>query len=89
MTMTNYGLSKLVEEAGEVLQIAGKMLQYPDQEQHPDGLGPMRERLVDELADLAAAAQFVMNKLQLDADRFNERAEEKSQLFASWDEDDR
>ncbi len=30
MPMTNNGLSKLVEELGELGQVAGKMLQFPD-----------------------------------------------------------
>jgi hypothetical protein len=52
------GLSKLVEECGEVLQVAGKVLAFPDGD-HPDGES-VSARLSKETADLAAAIEFLL-----------------------------
>ena len=43
------GIAKLVEECGEVLQLLGKAMAFPDGE-HPDKKGPLNERLPIELA---------------------------------------
>lgn len=91
MPMRNQGRAKLVEEAGEVLQICGKMDQYPDQDIHPDGF-PLRPRLIDELADLAAAGEFVIDKMALTTEevkQFTDRFNEKFDLFCSWDTEER
>ena len=91
MAMTNNGLSKLTEEAGEMLQIVGKLLQYPklqlttdDRLLHPDGSN-LRHRLQEEMADVIAAMEFVSNKLQLDTEAIDKRACEKVERFRQWD----
>lgn len=77
------GLYKLVEECGEVLQIAGKLGPFPNGS-HPDGKGDMKERLEDELADLAAAMHYVSEENGLDAQRISERAQMKLDQFREW-----
>ena len=85
--MTANGLAKLIEECGEVLQVAGKLLAYPDGV-HPDGAGNLHERLSDELGDLKAAIQFVIETHQLDGrHRIHERSQLKLIRFRSWHSD--
>lgn len=86
MPMSNNGLSKLIEECGEVLQIAGKLLAYPDG-QHPDGNGNLHERLEQELADLSAAAAFVVQTHNLNGKAIGDRAALKLHRFQVWHAD--
>lgn len=74
------GLSKLAEEAGETLQVIGKLMATGGEEQHWDG-SDLRVRLAEEIADLMAACMFVVttNGLGVDA-----RVNEKLQLFHEW-----
>ena len=82
------GISKLVEEAGEVQQVCGKLLGTRGALEHWDGSN-LKTRLEDEIADLVAAAYFVTQKNGLDEDRMAERIEEKMRLFEQWHEGDR
>jgi len=85
--MSHNGLSKLIEECGEVIQIAGKLLAYPSGV-HPDGAGNLNERLEDELGDLGAAIQFVIEARQLDGRyRISNRRQEKLVTFRRWHAD--
>jgi NTP pyrophosphatase (non-canonical NTP hydrolase) len=59
------GLSKLVEECGEVLQVAGKLMGTGGQVEHWDGTD-LRERMTEELADLLAAIDFLQYMNDLD-----------------------
>lgn len=77
------GLSKLVEEAGEVQQVAGKLIATGGKAEHWDGTN-LHERLAEELADLMAACGFVARANGLDTDAFFARAEEKLALFHQW-----
>lgn len=86
MTMSNNGLSKLIEECGEVMQIAGKLLAYPDGK-HPDGKGDLRRRLEDELADLGAAIQFTIEAQHLVGGDVWIRRNEKLATFRAWHAD--
>ena len=92
MTMTHQGLAKLGEEIGELQvelgklqQVIGKYYAYPGGEGHPDGLGPMRMRLEDEMADVLAAIYFVRNTMNLNRNRITDRQILKEKLFAEWD----
>lgn len=87
MTMTAKGLAKLIEECGELQQVAGKMLAYYHHDQHPDGGPPLRERLEDEAADVMAAIDFVAQTFRLDSDRMLDRSQRKFVLFTGWHED--
>ena len=84
--MAHNGLAKLAEELGECSQIVGKLLAYPDGN-HPDGNGGLHSRLEDEIADVIAASWFVANKLRLTADRIDDRAASKLNLFHQWDKE--
>lgn len=53
------GLCKLIEECGETLQVAGKLLAYPTGG-HPDGTDII-ERIGHETADLYAVIQFFVD----------------------------
>lgn len=81
------GLAKLVEELGELSQVAGKIMAYPDGE-HPDGNGPLEPRLEDELADVIAAASFVLraNEPRLNRARTVQRIAAKVERFDAWAE---
>ena len=74
------GLAKLVEEAGELLQVAGKLMAYPYDSFHPDGTN-LHTRLQEELADLQAAINFVVNHNRLLID---DRVKHKMQRLEHW-----
>jgi NTP pyrophosphatase (non-canonical NTP hydrolase) len=80
------GISKVTEEAGEVLQIAGKLMGSMGVIHHWDGTN-LKDRIEEELADLYAAIQFVVEHCHLDEDRFLNRAAEKRQVFNRWHAD--
>lgn len=91
--MRENGLVKLSEEGGEVIQVAQKLIAYPElqprvneQARHPDG-SRLRLRLEDELGDLLAAIEFVTEKLDLDTGRINSHHQQKLDRFRQWDEE--
>lgn len=75
------GIFKLIEECGEVLQIAGKLGPFPH-ERHPDGGEDLRERLQKELADLQAAILYVQMENKLNP--MKGRRELKLANFNQW-----
>ena len=77
------GLSKLIEEAGEVQQVCGKILGTGGNLEHWDGSN-LRERLEEEIADLTAACIFVGQTNHLDMAGIEKRAREKLALFEEW-----
>ena len=85
MPITNGGISKLVEECGELQQELGKFLTYGMDQPHPDGKGPLRPRIENEIADVMAACLFVTEKHKLDENKINDRMLQKIELFKSWD----
>ncbi len=85
--MKNQGRAKLTEECGEVLQVLGKMQQYPARDDHPDGKGSLKLRLTNEIADLIAASAFVIEKMKLDEAAIRQRAEAKLQIYLRWDKE--
>lgn len=74
------GLSKLIEEAGEVIQVAGKLIGTDGVVSHWDG-SELRERLTEEMADLLAAITFVADREKL---QIIDRAAKKLALFNEW-----
>ena len=82
------GISKLVEEAGEVLQVCGKLIALGGDHLHWDGT-TLKERLEEEIADLSAAIEFVVDKRDLDLAKMTVRASEKRRLFEKWHEEGR
>jgi len=83
MAMALNGLAKLTEEFGEVLQVVGKLQNYPGGK-HPDGKGNLFLRLEEEIADAKAAIDFVIDSLQLNHRNIDARAEIKLELFQKW-----
>lgn len=91
MAMSHNGLVKLSEEGAEVIQVAQKMIAYPElqlhgmlNELHPDGTN-LRLRLQEEMGDLYAALKFVSRKLHLDFGAIRSRALGKLETFERWD----
>ncbi len=78
------GLAKLIEECGELTQIAGKKLAYYHTDEHPDGKGSLKTRLEDEMADVIAAMEHVVEALGLDEDRIYSRAGRKQDTYDHW-----
>lgn len=76
------GLSKLAEEAGEVLQVVGKFMGTGGDPWHWDKTN-LRTRLIEELGDLMAACEFVAiaNGISIAAE---ECKAEKLKLFFGW-----
>lgn len=77
------GISKLIEEAGEVTQVCGKLIGSRGNIHHWDGSN-LKERLQEEMGDLWAAMQMVIKANDLDEDAMQERASSKLALFWKW-----
>ena len=79
------GLGKLMEEAGETLQVLGKLVATGGREAHWDGTN-LRIRLREELADLDAALTFFIdNNFGPDEyRRLADRASAKVERFKKW-----
>ncbi len=84
--MDRCGLTKLLEELGELAQISAKKSNYMHTDQHPDGNGSMQSRLEDEMAALTSAIDIVVNLLALDEERISQRRLKKYKLFKKWSE---
>lgn len=81
------GLSKLAEEAAEVIQVIGKLMQTSGGIQHWKG-PPLDQRLIEEMADLQAAIAFVLeHNPQIDRSAFIERWHYKLARFRKWHRD--
>jgi NTP pyrophosphatase (non-canonical NTP hydrolase) len=80
------GLAKLIEEAGEVQQVIGKLMALGGDcdTPHFDGQGPLRERIENELADLSAALIFVAQHNAFDQEKINRRVKYKLARFENW-----
>lgn len=79
------GLAKLLEELGELAQVAAKKLAYPDTDEHPDGAGSLKTRMEDEIGDVLAIIDFVSHKFRLNTRRILDRKNEKAERFGRWD----
>lgn len=79
------GVAKLTEEAGELIQVVGKLMMTHGEATHWDGTD-LRVRFVLELGDLAAAIQFVVGRvLTIDEVRLlRTRIQEKFEKFEQW-----
>lgn len=77
------GLSKLIEECGEVQQIAGKLMQVGGDSDHWSE-SDLRQRMQDELGDLMAAVSIFVETSGLDKQAIWSRANEKHDLFEKW-----
>lgn len=77
------GLSKLNEEAGEVVQVIGKLMGTGGEAAHWDG-SDLRERLIEEMGDVLAAVFFVVHHNGLNFDAVIRRQVQKRELFEKW-----
>ena len=77
------GLTKLIEEAGEVVQVCGKLMQTDGALVHYDGTD-LKEALEDEIADVLAACLFVMDYSKVDREKIMRRRIEKYRRFTQW-----
>lgn len=83
------GISKLVEEAGEVGQVAGKLMGTGGHLAHWDGTNLAR-RLEEEMGDVLAAVNFVLMTCdEVSAQEVRQRAEYKLTLFMEWHKEQR
>jgi NTP pyrophosphatase (non-canonical NTP hydrolase) len=82
------GLSKLIEECGEVMQVAGKIIGAEGAAQHWDGSN-LRDRLEAELADLMAAIDYLRSANKLDGWKIDESRAKKFRKFCEWDDSTR
>lgn len=82
------GLAKLIEECGEVIQVAGKLMGSDGDIRHWDGTN-LEEKFVEELGDLIAATWFFIER------NFNDDTEAaivqrsilKGALYNKWQDD--
>lgn len=85
--MTANGLAKLLEELGELAQVAAKKLAYFHTDEHPDGAGSLKARMEAEMGDVMGAIDFVTITMDLDAHAIARRACEKLNTFQRWHKD--
>lgn len=81
------GTSKLLEESGELIQVLGKLMAIHGKTEHWSG--DLRLKIVEELADVAAAHAFFM-EMNLTGEEvlaLGERVEKKRLLFRQWQAD--
>ena len=91
--MLHNGVAKLIEECGELQQIAGKMLNFPDVEYHPDSMTyenpkTMLQRLQEEIADVEAACYYVAKKYRLNYTEVVNRTSKKVAQYEEWEKGD-
>lgn len=81
------GMAKLVEECGEVIQVAGKLMMTHGSPAH--WTGNLRELLLDEVADVEAAIVFLSRHNMTDTERRDmcRRVTAKVAKFEQWHED--
>jgi len=77
------GLAKLIEECGELQQVAGKLIATGGESHYWDDTD-LHERLHEELADTLAAVRFFVKMNGLDSNRIDARVGEKLQKFEAW-----
>jgi NTP pyrophosphatase (non-canonical NTP hydrolase) len=82
------GLAKVVEEAGELLQVAGKILAVGGTKIYYDGL-ELRKAVKEEMADVIASISFFVETAGFTPEEQEEilnRATQKRILFREWQE---
>lgn len=77
------GITKLVEECGELLQACGKLMGARGAEFHWDGTN-LRQAISNEIADVLAACEFVVAHCNLDWHEIQDRKEKKLARYHGW-----
>lgn len=75
------GAAKIVEEAGEVMQLIGKLMAFPNGD-YPDGTDVLAE-LTDELGDLKAAIDYFCEHAEIE-NKVATRRHAKIMRFRGW-----
>lgn len=78
------GFDKAIEEVGELLQVLGKIQAYGFTAEHPDGNGPLRDRLEQGMGDVLAAMDLLQLAHSLDDEFIEERRADKFELYCDW-----
>ncbi len=89
MSMSNKGLTKVIEECGELIQVCAKKINYMHTDDHPDGTN-LRIRMFEEIADVMATLDFMMDKFKVTESELKSityRAKHKVALFNQWDKE--
>lgn len=80
------GMSKLIEEMGELNQVLGKLMATGGEPEHWDGTD-LHDRLAEEVADVLAAVEFFRyanEPLVTRIDFMDDRESKKIDLFCKW-----
>jgi NTP pyrophosphatase (non-canonical NTP hydrolase) len=83
MGMHYYGLTKLIQKCGELIQVSAIKQAYFDVDTHPDG-SSIKNRLQEQIGDVLAAIDFVVFMLNLDLRTISERHISKLETFHRW-----
>lgn len=82
------GLSKVIEECGELLQVAGKLMATGGAVLHWEGGDMLSARLEEEIGDVRAALAYFLGANQvLSLNVIQERAKAKLDQFWTWHEE--
>ena len=78
------GICKLVEELGELQQVLGKILAYPNLDHPTDNL---KAKILEEVADVEAALLYFKSKnlSNSEIDQVFIRSVDKLEKFNTWD----
>lgn len=77
------GMSKIIEEAGELLQVLGKLIATGG-EAHHWAAGDLDKKQHQEVADLYAALDFYVEQNAMDHKRIDRRRATKLKRFRQW-----
>lgn len=82
------GLAKLNEESGELVQVIGKLMMTHGDRRYWENVD-LRKRLIEEMADQAAALDFVIDRVLTpqEGQVLTARMMEKRALFEKWHEE--
>ncbi len=84
------GLSKMIEEAGELIQVCGKLMQVErlyGGHHYFGGGRDLKRDIEDEIADLMATLEFVAVMNELDETHIETRKLSKFDMFYEWHEE--
>lgn len=83
------GLSKIIEEMGELHQVFGKLIGSNGDTNHWSG--DLSVKMIEEIGDVQASILFFLDKNfdPLDLDKLSDRIDEKYELFQKWDSEQR
>lgn len=85
MVMRANGLLKLLEELGELSQIASKAAIIHPKTKYYDGRD-IKARLVEEMGDVLATLEYVVEKMHLSEVSIRKRAARKLKMYKMWEE---